>query len=137
MNENTSDKIMGAVTAAGIPFQREDIIVSHRVGKRDANRTRPRQIIARLRSVDLKFHLVKNSRKFAEIEKTAGITINEDLTKYRDKIMFLGRQLCRNRRIKSVSSSNGKIKIYDRDNESHFIREEADLVPFGHVMAIE
>ena len=30
-----------------------------------------------------------------------------------------------------------KIKIYDRDNKSHFIREEADLVPFGHEMAID
>nr|XP_011452290.2 uncharacterized protein LOC105345710 [Crassostrea gigas] len=133
-DENTSDKILEAVSAVGIPLQREDIIVSHRVGKPDRNRTRPRQIIARLKSVDLKFHLVKNSKKFKNNPSTRNVAINEDLTKYRDRLLFLGRQLCRNHNLKSVSSSNGKIKVFDLNNRAHYIREEADLIQFGHVI---
>lgn len=133
-DENTSDKILEAVSAVGIPLQRDDIIVSHRVGRPDRNRTRPRQIIARLKSVDLKFHLIKNSKKFKNNPCTRNVAINEDLTKYRDRLMFLGRQLCRNHNLKSVSSSNGKIKVYDLNNRAHYIREEADLTQFGHVI---
>lgn len=129
-DENTSDKILEAVSAVAIPLQREDIIVSHRVGKPDRNRTRPRQIIPRLKSVDLKFHLFKNSKKF----KNNPTAINEDLTKYRDSLLFLGRQLCRNHNLKSMSSSNGEIKVYDLNNRAHYIREEADLIQFGHVI---
>lgn len=59
---------------------------------------------------------------------------NEDLTNHRDQIMFLDRQLCRDRIPKVVSSTNGSIRAYDLNNRAHNIREEVDLVPFGHVM---
>lgn len=59
---------------------------------------------------------------------------NEDLTNHRDRIMFLDRQLCKDRIPKVVSSTNGPIRAYDLNNRAHNIREEVDLVLFGHVM---
>lgn len=58
----------------------------------------------------------------------------EDLTNYRYRIMFLDRQLCRDRIPKVVSSTNGPIRAYDLDNRANNTGEEVDLVPFGHVM---
>lgn len=131
--EDTTRMILDASNKAGVPLQPDDVIVSHRVG-RPHNRSTPRQIIARLKSVDVKFRLVKNFKKFKENPDTRNITINEDLTKYRDRLMFLCRKLCRANQLKKVWSTNGKILIRDLRERTHAIRQESDLVRFGHVM---
>ena len=94
---------------------------------------RPRQIIARLRSVDLKFQLVKSYEKLQQNPETKHVSINEDLTKRRDKLLYMCRQLCRKRFIKQAWSSNGKIRIRDNQLNTHSILQESDLCPFGHV----
>ena len=66
--EDTTLKILEAVRDAGIPLKQEEILNSHRVGKPNRDGRSPRQIIARLTSVDVKFRLVKNSRKFKNSE---------------------------------------------------------------------
>ena len=115
-------------------LKQEEIVNSHRVGKPNRDSRHPRQIIARLSSVDVKFRLVKNSRNFKNSETYSSVHINEDLTKFRNKLMYIGRQLVKRRELKGISSSNGNIRVYDFANHFHIIREEADLVPFGHVM---
>jgi hypothetical protein len=57
-DENTSTLLIEATKKAGIPLQPNDIEVSHRVDDRSG--TGSRHIIARLKSVDLKFRLIKN-----------------------------------------------------------------------------
>ena len=58
--------ILDITSKAGIPLQRDDIINSHRAGTPNINQQTtaglrgPRQIIARLRSMHLKFRLVKS-----------------------------------------------------------------------------
>jgi exosome complex exonuclease DIS3/RRP44 len=134
-DENTSTLLIEATKKAGIPLQPNDIEVSHRVGKpNNRSGTGSRQIIARLKSVDLKFRLIKNWEKFKKHPDTRQISVNEDLTKYRDKLMYNARQLSRNRRIKQVWSSNGKIRIRDLNDKVFLIKQESDLIPFGHVI---
>jgi hypothetical protein len=105
------------------------IINSHRGGKQ---KKRPRQIIARLKSVDTKFFILRNSAKFRKHEHTKRIAVNEDLTKYRDRLLFLCRQLCHEQKLKNARSTNGKITVKDRQDRVHHIRDERDLTKFGH-----
>lgn len=62
------------------------------------------------------------------------IIINEDLTKYRDRLLYLCRQLCRERKLKQAWTSNGKISVRDFGDRTYAIRKESDLAPFGHVL---
>ena len=134
-DEDTSSLLIEAAKKAGITLQPNDIEVSHRVGKpNNRNGTGSRQIIAKLKTVDLKFRLIKNWEKFKKHPDTRQISVNEDLTKHRDKLMYHARQLSRNRRIKQVWSSNGKIRIRDLNDKVFFIKQESDLIPFGHIM---
>ena len=132
--ENTKAKILDVTTVAGITLKPEDIIIAHRVGNPRKQRQGPRQIIARLQSVDTKFHILKNSAKFRKNEETKRISVNEDLTKYRDRLLFLCRKLCRDQRLKNARTTNGKITVKDRQDRIHHIRDESDLVQFGHVI---
>ena len=129
VGEDTKTKILEATATAGIPLQGDDIINSHRVGK---PKNGPRQIIARLKSVDTKFLILKNSVKFRKHEQTKRISVNEDLTRYRDRLLFLCRQLCREQKLKNARSTNGKITVKDRQDRVHHIRDERDLTKFGH-----
>lgn len=76
--EDTKAKIIDVTTKAGIELSPDDIINSHRVGK---PRSGPRQIIARLKSVDTKFGILKDLKKLRLHNDTKNIRINEDLTK--------------------------------------------------------
>jgi hypothetical protein len=134
--ENTTDLILDVTTKAGISLTHDDIIVSHRVGLPSNQRSRaPRQIIARLRSVDLKFRLVKSHKSLKRNPETKHVFINEDLTKRRNKLLFQCRELCRKRLILQAWSSNGKIRIRDLAQKTHIIRQECDLCAFGHTPA--
>ena len=112
-------KIVTTQAKSDIPLQSEDIIISHRVEKWSNARDKPRQIIAKLRSVDLKFHLVKNAKNLRRNVETSSVAINEDLTKFRDKLMFTGRQLIRGKHLKQIWSSNGKIRVRDLRDKPH------------------
>lgn len=101
-HENTTGKILETIHQAGITLDMEDVSTSHRVGKPNRHNTRPREIIVRLKSADVKFHLVKNSRKLKNNTATASVHVNEDLTKFRDQLMYLGLQLFRNRALTDV-----------------------------------
>ena len=101
-NENTTEKIVTTLAKTDIPLQSEDIIISHRVEKWSNARDKPRQIIAKLRSVDLKFHLVKNAKNLRRHVATSSVAIIEDLTTSRYKLMFIGRQLFRGKHVTNI-----------------------------------
>ena len=129
--ENTNSKLLDVTKSAGIRIVPDDIIHSHRVGDPKRERRGPRQIIARLRSVDTKFHILRNSKKFLEHENTKHISVNEDLTKLRDRLLFMCRQLCREKKLKNARTSNGKITVKDNRDKIHVIRDASDLAKFG------
>lgn len=97
-----------------------------------SKRKGPRQIIARLKSVDTKFHILRNARKFQQHDESKHISANEDLTKRRARLLYLCRQLCRQRYLRNAWTSNGKILVKDHQDKRHVIQDERDLVKFGH-----
>uniref|UniRef100_K1QI41 Phosphatidylinositol-4-phosphate 5-kinase type-1 alpha n=1 Tax=Magallana gigas TaxID=29159 RepID=K1QI41_MAGGI len=107
-----------------IKLSPDEIVNSHRVGHPKRQRAGPRQIIARLNSVDTKFRILRSSKLFQNNVQTKGISVSEDLTKYRDKLLYLCRQLCRNGELKKAWSSNGKISVMDNSDRVHYIRAE-------------
>jgi hypothetical protein len=131
--ENTTDKILQVTMKAGINLSENDIKVSHRVGKQSSSRSAPRQIIAKLDSVNKKFELLKSTRQLKNNPETANIRITEDLTKYRDRLSFFCRQLIRRKHLKQTWTTNGKIYVRDINDQVHTVRVEQDLCPFGHV----
>ena len=129
--ENTTEKILEVTSKAGIDIDRRDIELSHRVGK-PGSRSAPRQIIARMSSVEKKFQLLTSSKSLRAHPETKHIAINEDLTRFRDYLCFVCRRLKKTHQITKVWTTNGKIQIRDNDDKIHIIREERDLIPFGH-----
>jgi hypothetical protein len=135
LGEDTTSIILNVAKKAGVTLQSDEVVNSHRVGNPKNSKSGPRQIIARLKSVDVKFRLVKSHKQLKKHPETKGISFNEDLTKYRDKLLFLSRTLCRNNMLKQAWSSNGKIRVRDKSDRVHIIRHESDLVSFGHVIS--
>lgn len=74
--EDTTRMILDASNKAEVPLQPDDVIVFHRVGC-PRNRSTPRQIIVRLKSIEVKFRLVKNLKRFKENPDTRIITITK------------------------------------------------------------
>ena len=89
--EDTNSKILEAATTAGITLQPGDI-----VNNPDNYSKGPRQIIARLQIGGHKIPYSKKRNKIQETEKTKRISVNEELTKYRDRLC---RQLCREQKL--------------------------------------
>jgi hypothetical protein len=131
--ENTTEKILQATVKAGIDLSVNDIKTSHRVGKQNPQNPAPRQIIVKFDNVNKKFELLKNSLQFKKHPDTANININEDLTKYRNRLAYFCRQLVKHRRLKKTWTTNGKILIRDINDQVHVVRVEQDLCQFGHV----
>lgn len=131
--ESTTEKLLEVTSSVGVALTSSDIVTSHRVGDPRKQRQSPRQIIVRLQSTDVKFSLMKEAKKLRKNSETRHIIINEDLTKYRDRLLYLCRQLCRERKLKQAWTSNGKISVRDFGDRTYAIRKESDLAPFGHV----
>ena len=85
--EDTQTKILEVTYKAGIDLSADDIVVSHKVEK--TRSTGHRQIIAKLKTVDTKFRLLRNSKKLFSHSETKYVRINEDLTKFRDRPTYL------------------------------------------------
>lgn len=131
-NEDTTTLILNACTDAGITISVNDIERSHRVGKRQTGK--PRQIIARTNSSNIKFYLLKESSKFHKSVNHKHVSVNEDLTKLRDELLYHCRMLARSNNIQKAWTTNGKVKIKDNNEKIHIIHEEKELEPFGHVI---
>ncbi|XP_033749220.1 uncharacterized protein LOC117333912 [Pecten maximus] len=132
--EDTSAIILKAAEDCGVDLPPQALERSHRVGKPDQNRGKPRQIIARLNSVDAKFALLKSSRGFRSKDTFKGISVNEDLTRYRGRLACLARNLLKADLILQTWTTNGKIMIKDKSSKIIQIRRESELEPFGHQM---
>lgn len=62
------------------------------------------------------------------------VKLNEDLINYCGWIMFFGRKLCRDCKLKFVFFLNGLIRVYVFNNWVYNMGEEVDLVLVVYVM---
>lgn len=63
-SEDIKAKILETTSKAKIKLSPNEIVNTHRVGNPKRQRAGPRQIIARLNSVDIKFRILRSSKLF-------------------------------------------------------------------------
>ena len=110
----------------GVQIQLSDIQRSHRVGPKEASN---RAIIFRFVSYRVRTSVLKARSKL----KNTGIFVNEDLTKRRNRLAYLARQLKKNNKIVDTWTYDGKVFVKYRASPNNpalkttEIRHEVDF----------
>jgi len=130
--ESTDEIILNMARAIDADVSLADIDRSHRVGKISAtseSETEP----PKPRAIIVKFATYRARRSFYKARtksKTCGyknIFVNEDLTQYRNIVLYQARKLVREERLEGAWSSDGTILIKDNKDGVHRINTAADL----------
>ena len=112
-----------------VPLKKEDIAVSHRVGKPPKSaEDRPRAIIARIKKYDTRHDLIRESKNLHKVKGMEGYSVNQELTKTRAKLAYECRSLVRQEFAKSTFVWDGKIFIVDKKEKKHKVLCLNDLL---------
>ena len=119
---DTTDLVRKIISDIDPNYREEDVIISHRVGKLrpsvNGDRSKPRQIIARLSEPSVKLRILRCGKNLKKNENYKSVYANEDLTLLRCKILFHCRQLQKKKKISQLWTTNGKNCLIDR--HEHF-----------------
>ena len=118
-DEDTSDLIVQLANDIGVKITRNDVSVSHRLGRKQA---KPRPIIAKFVRREIKDEIMKKKKNLARKTKEEtdrgelNIYVNDDLTNLRMKMKNV---LVEDPEVKNVSTKNGKIlcTVVDTDQQ--------------------
>lgn len=113
-------------TDLGTDVHINDIDRSHRVGKINAARARPREIIVKFSTFRARQKLYKLKTSLKD-NGYNGVFLNEDLTKIRSKVLFDARSIVKAKGAKSAWSSDGTILIKDFLDVVHRVTVAAEL----------
>lgn len=104
MGDDTRPLILQVTNSARVALDLQDIVNSHIDGKPTHRQQCHCQIITRFKSVDTKFYILLNSKKFEEryFRKRGPYLFRDCLWSH-----------CRQRRLKTICTSNGKITMKD------------------------
>ena len=151
--ESTDDIVLNMAKALGANISVSDLDRSHRVGKPnpkppvslsdDTNTdtetdtdTEPAPPAPKPRAIIVKFATYRARQVFYKTRtkaKTNGykmVFVNEDLTKYRNGLLFEARELVKGERPQGAFSSDGTILIKDNGNNVFRVMSVADLARF-------
>ncbi|KAK3093889.1 hypothetical protein FSP39_015639 [Pinctada imbricata] len=123
---DTDAVVMEIAHTLKVPLAKEELVVSHRVGK--ANSSRPRAIIARISNYHARHRLIKESKHLSKYNEMKGVSVNQELTKPRAKLAFECRNLVREGKLKSTFVWDGKIFAIDPRERKHLILCLDDLM---------
>lgn len=126
-NEDTDNMVLKMAADIGCDLQLHEIDRSHRVGKPGENRIRPREIIVKFTSYRARQKLYK-MRAALKDNGYQGTFLNEDLTQYRNKILYEARKVVKADRAKGAWSSDGNILIRDYNDVVHRLNTVPDLL---------
>ncbi|CAF0953398.1 unnamed protein product [Didymodactylos carnosus] len=113
IGKDTDQLIINICAKIDIDINKEDISVSHRIGKiNNSMGQRPRAIIVRLLRYRIRQMIVRNKKKLE-----CGISINEDLTKLNLSIFKYARSKCVEN--KRIYTSNSKVMYNDGKKRLH------------------
>ena len=91
-------------------FKEDDVELTHRSGKKKQRKTR--DIIVQFKSKAIKDQFQEQRKKLYDATNTGDrVYLNDDLTEFRQKLLFDARQLAKRERIKAVWSQHGSIMI--------------------------
>lgn len=127
-NENT-DKIIQDICRIHLNIQILDwqISNSHRLGEPTQNHRR-RPIICQFSSSRVQSQVVNAVKQHRQRLKDALITIAEDLTPARARLVTQGRSFVRDGRLLGAWSDRGRVKVRRNDRTVTVIKREADLM---------
>ena len=123
--KDTDDVILDIANKLEMSLKRDEIAVSHRVGPK--NMDRPRQINARIKNYELRHRMIKSSKDLRIISAMENVTLNQDLTKTRNKLSYEARKLVKAGKAKSSFVWDGNIVIDNKDKK-HKILCPADII---------
>ena len=119
--------------ALGTPLVIDHIDRSHRVGSRvnkdGTPRSTPKAIIVKFSSYRYRQRLF-NARKLAKVNGYKDVYVNEDLTKFRNDLLYQARKLVKSKCLLGAWSADGTILIRDENKTVHRVMSESDLLPF-------
>lgn len=124
--ENTDEIVLKMATDIGSDLRIEEIDRSHRIGKSDPNRSRPREVIVKFTSYRARQKLLK-MRSALKDNGYVGVFLNEDLTKYRSEVLYEARKTVKSDIAKGAWSSDGNILIRDHSDKVHRVYSLNDI----------
>ena len=131
--EDTTAKVVDIVntkmafTTPSPPVSQEDIIVSHRLGKRSDTGDRRRVVIVRFNKVTVRDGVIRARRRLRNNDSTEQIYVNEDLTQRRTALAAATRQMKKTHKINDCWTYNGKIVVKTLTNIIKVINTEAEF----------
>ena len=117
-HESIDDIVMKMASDIGSDLLLSEIDRSHRVGRPDPGRTKPREILIKFTSYRARQKLYKK-RTVLKDKCYSGVFLNEDLTKLRSKVLFEAHKVVKADCAKGAWSSDGNILIKDYDDVVH------------------
>lgn len=124
--ESTDEIVLKMAADIGTDLRIEEIDRSHRVGKFDPSRSRPREIIVKFTSYRARQKLLK-MRSALKDNGYVGVFLNEDLTKHRSAVLFEARKAVKSDTVKGAWSSDGNILIRDHNDKIHRVYSLNDI----------
>ncbi|CAF1259684.1 unnamed protein product, partial [Didymodactylos carnosus] len=124
IGEDTDQLTIDTCAKIDIDINKEDISVSHRIGKlNNSMGQRPNAIIVQFLRYSTRQMIPKNKKKLER-----GISINEDLIKVNLSILRFARSKCVEK--KRIYTSNGKVMYNDGKKRFHLfsIQHAKDLI---------
>ena len=124
--ENTDEIVLKLASDLGTDIQLSDVDRSHRLGRFDSARARPRDIIVKFATFRTrqKLYKVRSSLKDKGYNR---VFLNEDLTKVRSKVLFDCRSIVKAKGAKGAWTSDGTILIRDLNDVVHRVTTAAEL----------
>ena len=128
--EDTTAKVVDIINtkmAFTPPVSQEDILVSHRLGKRSDTGDRRRVVIVRFNRVTVRDGVIRARRRLRNNDSTEPIYINEDLTQRRAALAAATRQMKKTHKINDCWTYNGKIVTKTLTNIIKVNNTEAEI----------
>ena len=104
---------------------------SHRIGKPNRNRTKPRDIIVKLSIYRAHADFYKKRTSLKDRGYPL-VFVNEDLSRRRGGLLYQARVLMKSGDLKGAWSSDGTMLIKTNDGTVRRVLSQSDLVPFGY-----
>ena len=132
-NDDTDSTVLKICSAIEVdpPVQPSDIAVSHRLGKKEAGKTR--QVIVKFATRNVRERVYSSKKPLKTVKEKpehpdmSHVYINEDLTKFRANLAHEARSLRNSGQINDTWTMCGKIMVKDKHNRIKNVKNSSEL----------
>ena len=131
--ENIDNVVLKLAADIDADVELPEIDRSHRLGVPTKARSKPRNIIVKFAKYRSRQTFYKK-RTLLKQKGHNGVFVNEDLTNFRNGLLYNARRLVKVDLVKGAWSSDGNILVKDNNDKVHRINTISDLFPFGFLV---